>query len=126
MYLYGTILFWCIFFYSFKSTLMSTINRNRECVNQSVHFTEENRQKPYEVLEDFYSCFHLQDLREMLWDWLVAAMRTESGQYDTGYARSNLIFVYEKLELLLEATYTINKRRRKRLQRNRRKWTTKR
>jgi hypothetical protein len=97
---------------------MRTINRNSQWENQPLRLTEEEKQNPYAVLEDFYSFFHLQDIREMLWDWLVAAMSTDSGQYSTGYARSNLIFTYEKLELLLEATYTINRRRRKRRKRD--------
>ena len=97
---------------------MRTINRNSQWENQPLRLTAEEKQNPYAVLEDFYSFFHLQDIREMLWDWLVAAMSSESGQYNTGYARSNLIFTYEKLELLLEATYTINRRRRKRRKRD--------
>ena len=100
---------------------MRTTNRNHEWSNHPVRHSEEERQNPYGVLEDYYSCFHLQDLREILWDWLVAAMSTESGQYSTGYARSNLIFVYEKLEFLLEATYIINRRRKKKQRRKHRK-----
>jgi hypothetical protein len=58
----------------------------------------------------------------MLWDWLVAAMSAESSAYNTGYSRSNLVFVYEKLELLIEATYGIYKRRKKNQKRKSRKW----
>lgn len=103
---------------------MRTNNFRHQLKNQALGLSEEEKQNPYLVLDDFYSFFHLQDIREILWEWLVAAMSTESGQYSTGYARSNLIFVYERVELLLEATYNINKRRRKNRKRSlrKRKW----
>jgi hypothetical protein len=101
---------------------MRTVNTHPQLENQPLRLTEEEKQDPYIVLEDFFSNFHLQDMREMLWDWLVAAMSAESSAYNTGYARSNLVFVYEKLELMIEATYGIYKRRKKTQKRNSRKW----
>lgn len=92
---------------------MRTVNTHPQLDNQPLRLTEEERQDPYIVLEDFFSNFHLQDMREVLWDWLVAAMSSESCQYNTGFARSNLVFVYEKIELLVEAAYGIHKRRKK-------------
>lgn len=101
---------------------MRTVNTHPHLDNQPLRLTEEERQDPYIVLDDFFSNFHLQDIREILWDWLVAAMSAESSAYNTGYARSNLVFVYEKLELFIEAANVINKRRKKREKRNSRKW----
>ena len=101
---------------------MRTVNTHPQLDNQPLRLTEEERQDPYIVLDDFFSNFHLQDVREMLWDWFVAAMSAESSAYNTGYARSNLVFVYEKLELFIEAVQIINKRRKKRQKRNSRKW----
>lgn len=101
------------------------MNTHPQLDNQPLRLTEEEKQDPYIVLEDFFSNFHLQDMREMLWDWLVAAISAESGAYNTGYARSNLVFVYEKLELFIEAVQVINKRRKKRQKRNSRKWKRK-
>jgi hypothetical protein len=104
---------------------MRAVNTHLQLDNQPLRLTEEERRNPYIVLDDFFSCFHLQDMREMLWDWLVAAMSAESSAYITGYARSNLVFVYEKLELFIEAVQVINKRRKKRQKRNNRKWKRK-
>ena len=104
---------------------MRTVNTHPQLDNQPLRLTEEERQDPYIVLDDFFSNFHLQDMREMLWDWFVAAMSSESSAYNTGYARSNLVFVYEKLELFIEAVQVINKRRKKRQKRNNRKWKRK-
>ncbi len=100
---------------------MRTVDTNPQLENQPLRLTEEEKQDPYIVLDDFFSNFHLQDVREMLWDWFVAAMSAESSAYNTGYARSNLVFVYEKLELFIEAVQVINKRRKKRQKRYNRK-----
>jgi hypothetical protein len=101
---------------------MRTLNRNPEWHCQPLRLNDEERQHPESVLDDFFSCFHLQDMREILWDWLVAALSGESGVYNSGFARSNLIFVYEKLELLVEAAHLMHKRRKKRMKKERRRF----
>lgn len=103
---------------------MGTMNRHPQWEKQPQRLSEEERQNPYLLLEDFYSCFHVVDIREIMWDWLVAALSSESGAYTTGRARSNLIFVYEKLESLIEATNEINKRRKRKLKQKQRKLET--
>jgi hypothetical protein len=67
-------------------------------------------QDPYVVLEDFFSCFDLYYIRKVLWDWLVVALSSESGTFNSGYSRSNLIYFYERVELLIEAANEIHKR----------------
>jgi len=99
---------------------MRTSNNRPEWENRPMRLNEEETKDPYSVVEDFFSFFHLQDVREVLWDWLVAALSSESGAYNTGYARSNLFFVYEKFELLIEAVHGLHRKRRKRLKRKQR------
>jgi len=93
---------------------MRTVNTHPRWENQPLRLTEEEWKNPNTVIEEFYSWFQLQDMREILWQWLVAALSCEHSAYNTGYARSNLIFIYEKLESFIEATYEINRRRAKR------------
>lgn len=92
---------------------MRTVNKLEGWENVPLRLSKEEKQDPYGVLDEFFSCFHLQDLREVLWDWLVAALSAESGAYNTGYTRSNLVFVYERLELLVEAAYTLHRNRKR-------------
>lgn len=91
---------------------------NESSKSPPVCLTETERQNPHIVLEDFFSCFHLQDIHEMLWDWLVAALSSESGAYGSGHARSNLIYVYEKIMLLMQAANAINRRNKKKQRRH--------
>lgn len=81
------------------------------------HDARPDRADLYGVLDDFFRCFHVEDVREMLWEWLVAALSTDSGSYSTGYDRSNLIFVYERMEMLIEAAYGLHRRRKKSMKR---------
>ncbi len=99
---------------------MRTWNTHPDWDNRPIRLSDEEKEDPYVVLDDFFSCFHLQDVRELLWDWLVAGLSCESGAYNTGYARSNLIFVYEKLERLIEASHGLYRKRKKRLKRKQR------
>ncbi len=96
---------------------MHSVNTQHQWTNRPLRLSEEERQNLYGVLADFFSCFHLQDVRELMWDWLVAALSSESGAYTSGHARSNLIFVYEKLELLIEAAHGLHHRRKKSMKR---------
>lgn len=100
---------------------MRTANNHPYWENQPLRLNEDQKQDLYSVVEDFCSFFHLQDMREILWDWLVAALSCDHSNYSTGLTRSNLIFVYENLELLMEAIYEINKRRNKKRKRQERK-----
>lgn len=96
---------------------MDTCRTRPQLGYQPIRLTDEEKQNPHLVLDDFFSCFHLHESREILWDWLVAALSSESGAFGTGYARSNLFFVYENMERLIEATHAIHRRRRKSMKR---------
>lgn len=64
---------------------------------------------PYAVLGQFFSTYHLKDLREVLWEWLSSALGN-NGSYETRLDRSNLLFLYESLEKMAEAAYVIHRR----------------
>jgi hypothetical protein len=72
-----------------------------------LRLSKEEQRQPLDVLTCFFDCYHLKDFRELLWDWLLAALGTDSGIYDKGRERSNLIFLYQKLEALVEAAYLL-------------------
>lgn len=78
--------------------------------NQLLRLSKEQQQEPGAVFTCFFECYHLKDLRELLWDWLLTALGTDNSTYSKGRERSNLIFLYEQLELLTEAAYLIHQR----------------
>jgi len=85
---------------------MSTNKKKKP--DQLLRLSEDERRQPLHVLNEFFDCYHLNDLREVLWDWLLAALGTDNGTYDRGKDRSNLIFLYQQIELLFEASYLIH------------------
>jgi hypothetical protein len=101
---------------------MSKKTKNR--FNQISTFkalSKEEQQDPIAVLHVFFDCYHLKDMHEVLWDWLEAALSTDSGFYDRGRERSNLIFLYKKLETLVEAAYILHLRQAEKKKNHRKK-----
>lgn len=87
---------------------MQACNKQKQIHNQLLRLTREQQQEPGAVLTYFFECYHLKDLRELLWDWLLTALSSDNVTYAKGRERSNLIFLYEKLESLVEAAYLMH------------------
>jgi hypothetical protein len=79
-------------------------------LNRIQDLTAEQKQNPEMVFVEFFSNFHLNDIKEELWEWLWCALANETCYYQTGLERSNLIFFYEHMERLTEAAYILFKK----------------
>lgn len=77
--------------------------------------SKEEIEDPYRVIHDFFSYAHLPQIREALWEWLKL---TASGSYHKQPRRDrhNLLYLYEKVELLVEAAHIIHRQRTNNLQ----------
>lgn len=62
---------------------------------------------PQLILREFCKDYHLHEVKEMLWEWLTTALSKQHTIYDVGKERSNLIFFYEKISVLVEAVYQL-------------------
>jgi hypothetical protein len=71
---------------------------------------KEEKQNPLPVLQDFCDSYHLHEVKQILWDWLVTALGKSHSIYDEGKERSNLFFFYEKVETLIEAVYILHEK----------------
>ena len=69
--------------------------------------SRKDRKRPYRIIEDFFDHYHLQDGREMLWNWTIELLGSEGSIASDARERSNVLFFYEKLQALLEAAYLI-------------------
>lgn len=87
--------------------LLMKANQRTEWYNRPYHLTPEELKNPYLVIEEFFNCYHLDDLRHLLWDWLHAAMSAENSTYDDHTDRSDLLFFYRKIEMLAEAVFVL-------------------
>lgn len=84
---------------------METCLQQKESYNQLLRLDDTQQKDPTAVIRCFFECYHLKDLRELLWEWLLTALSSDNGTYSRGKDRSNLIFLYENIEKLAEAAY---------------------
>jgi len=70
--------------------------------------SEEEKENPLQVLHNFCDAYHLQEVRNILWEWLVTALGKTHSIYDEAKERSNLTFFYENIEELIEAVYLLH------------------
>ncbi|MBO9200002.1 MULTISPECIES: hypothetical protein [Niastella] len=86
---------------------MRTCNHNPLWHNQPMRLTEEESQNPFLVFNDFFECFHLNDVREQFWNWLVEVVSSPNSISSEPLERNNHFYFYEKVEALIEACYVI-------------------
>jgi hypothetical protein len=86
---------------------MRTCNHHPQWYNQPLRLNEEERQNPKLVIDDFFESYHLNDAREILWNWTVEVVSSPGSISSEALERSNHIYFYEKLEALIEACYVM-------------------
>lgn len=75
---------------------MKTHNPNPLWHSQSLRLTPAQTINPETVLDDFFQCYHLQDVKETMWQWLTAAVSSPGSHADDHHERNNYMFFYEK------------------------------
>src|SRR5262245_20863451 len=72
--------------------------------------SQEQVEDPQQVLDELFDYAHLLQWREALWEWLKVAV---SGNYkkESRRDRSNLLYFYEKVEMLVEAAHIIHQQK---------------
>ena len=69
------------------------------------------QQEFQESMNEFFDCYHLDEVEDQLWNWLEAAIAGDHSNYATPRERSNLIFFYKILSRLLESSWHLHKAR---------------
>jgi len=91
---------------------MRTYNKHPQWYNEPLRLNDQQKQDPGLVIDDFFECYHLNEVREILWNWLVEVICSPHGISSNPLERSNHIYFYEKIELLIEAAYSIKEKER--------------
>jgi hypothetical protein len=82
-----------------------TYNKHPQWYNQPLRLTEEQLENPLLTFDDFFQCYHLNETREALWQWLTAVISSPGSVSSEPLERSNHMYFYEKLEELIEAAF---------------------
>src|SRR5688572_21446519 len=91
-----------------------THNNHPQWYNQPLRLSEEQRRNPLEVFEEFFQCYHLNESRQTMWEWLAEVISSPHKISSDPHDRDNHMYFYEKMEELIEAAFIITKRTRKR------------
>ena len=85
-------------------------NKHPQWYNQPLRLTKEQKQDPLLVLDDFFECYHLNEVRETFWEWLSEVVSSTRSISSESNDRSNHFYFYEKIEGVIEAAFIIKKR----------------
>lgn len=83
-------------------------NSRPEWYKTPLRLNDEERCNPRIILEEFFQSYHLNDVREILWDWTVAVLSSPGSISIDHLDRNNHLFFYEKIEQLIEACWMIH------------------
>ncbi|WP_205514318.1 hypothetical protein [Longitalea arenae] len=99
------------------SFLGKTYNYHPQWYNQPLRLSKEQKKDPLPVLDDFFQCYHLNEVRQTLWEWLTDILSSQRSISIEPLDRNNHIYFYEKLEGIVEAAYVIKRKIHKQRQR---------
>lgn len=84
-----------------------SLNRHPHWSKAPLRLTREQKANPIPVFNDFFECYHLQEVREQLWKWTVEVISSPNTISHSHHERNNHLFFYEKIETLVEAAFVI-------------------
>jgi hypothetical protein len=103
-----------------KRHFMKTYNHHPQWYNQPLRLKGEQKHDPFLVFEDFFECYHLNEVREILWRWMEEVVCSPHSISSDLVERCNHIYFYEKIEELVEAAFMLEKLKRKALRKRNR------
>ncbi|OQP58841.1 hypothetical protein A3860_39215 [Niastella vici] len=87
-----------------------THNNHPHWHNQPLRLSKEQKRDPLPVLDDFFECYHLNDVRQMLWQWLTTVISSHQSISNDALDRDNHLYFYEKIEGIIEAAYVMKRK----------------
>jgi hypothetical protein len=88
---------------------MKTHNCHPQWYNEPLRLNQKETNKPVLVLDEFFQCYHLNEVRQLLWQWLVAVLSSPGSVADNPHERNNHLYFYEKIESLVEANWVMRR-----------------
>jgi hypothetical protein len=87
-----------------------THNKHPQWYNQPLRLTKEQKRDPLPVMDDFFECYHLNDVRKTLWEWVTEVISSPCSISIEPQNRNDQIYFYEKIEEIIEAAFVWRKK----------------
>jgi hypothetical protein len=87
-------------------------SNNKELTHHPTAMEQHGFENVHEAMQHFFSFFTIQDSRKFLWEFYREWITGEGATATTGQERGLGLFFYEQLEVILEACYMLQKKRR--------------
>jgi hypothetical protein len=101
---------------------MKSHNKHPQWYNAPLRLTKDQKNNPIKTFDDFFSNYHLNEVREIFWLWLVEVLSSRHN-ISNEYKPSHHLYFYEKIEELVEAAFVMHKKSHsKQKRRLRKKW----
>jgi hypothetical protein len=84
-------------------------NHHPRWSKEPLRLTIEQQADALPVFKEFFECYHLHEVRDMLWNWTVEVLSSPNGISENHHERNNHLFFYQKIETLVEAVFVISK-----------------
>jgi hypothetical protein len=85
----------------------SVFKRNRAFFDEPYILTPEQQQNPISVFHSFFDCMHLHEVRECFNELKEALLVFEPSDCETAPRRSDVIYVFRRVEEFVEAGHVI-------------------
>jgi hypothetical protein len=82
-------------------------NNHPQWYNQPLRLTKDQKPDPLPVLDDFFECYHLNEVRQTLWEWLTEVLSSQRSIAIEPLDRNNYIYFYEKIEGIIEVAFVL-------------------
>lgn len=79
--------------------------------NRPIRLSEAEQVNPLEVLQDFFFCNRLHELRQLLWNVVTNSLCVPDSVFDKAAERQNLLGLYRDLERALEAALLLSEQK---------------
>jgi hypothetical protein len=79
--------------------------------SRPIHLSKEEQANPLELLQDFFFCNLLPDIRSLLWQMVVNSLCVPDSAFDQAGHRQSLLALYRDLERVLEAAWLLSHRK---------------
>jgi len=77
--------------------------------NRPIRLSEEEQANPLEVLQDFFFCNRLHDIRDLLWNMVTNSLYVPDSVFDKAAERQGMLGLYHDLERVLEAALLLTR-----------------